>query len=389
MKTKRLFLISTLVIAAGANVVLAAHLLDEAEEFFRKHCGREKINGIQAFVCDLRERLDALTQRVDRLARPGNPLVGTWQTVSPATVATFGQYSEFRADGSFQSFRLDADGITQCQASLHAVIDENILLAGGFFRYAQNGERLTLTAPNVPPVELAPVDMVPDTHRCKNVTVEFSNVINLPDSRRVLTFGPDGLVATGPADGRMHLVNEADGTITGEVFYTLGQFYLPIAYDGAKLWLVCECGGNNEVKDFYTGDTLDVAAIIGAPSNQFNIRSGAAEPSILYVSGFNYSLGKSQLHKIDTGTQTVMWTKTFAQRFADDLTLDPTGNFVYQLLNNVIVRIDANNGSIVDSFSFPQGGSYQTIEQTPTALWVRKFVSPSQTELQRIAFPAP
>lgn len=389
MRRRRIFLISVLGVIAGANLVMAAHLLDEAEEFFRKRCGRRQLEGIFAFACDLRERLNALTQRVDALAPPTNPLIGTWRTVAPAVAPTLGQYSEFNADGSFRTFQLDTDGITRCQTGLHAVIDRNILLAGGFFQYTAVGNRLTLQTPNLRPVELESVDAVPDTHRCKNVTITFSNVISLADARRVLTFGPDGLVATGPADGKMHQVSETDGTISGEILYTRGQFYLPIAWDGTKLWLVCECGGNNEVKDFATGETLNVAAIIGVPSNHFTVRSGAAMPGILYVSGFNFTLGKSQLHKIDAATQTVVWSKTFEQRFADDLTLDPTDSSVSLLLNNVVVKIDAATGSVLDSFSFPAGGSYQAIEQTPTALWVRKFVSPSQTELQRIVLPPP
>ncbi|TSC76554.1 MAG: hypothetical protein G01um101431_687 [Parcubacteria group bacterium Gr01-1014_31] len=70
--TKRRAVVISLV--AGLSVgtfALASHLSVEAEKFFQKTCTRLDIKGINAFVCDLRERLDALTVRVDNI--PAGP----------------------------------------------------------------------------------------------------------------------------------------------------------------------------------------------------------------------------------------------------------------------------------------------------------------------------
>lgn len=57
-----------------ASVALASHFSEEANRYFQRVCTKSKQEGIQAFVCDLRERLDALTVRVDNIpAGPQGP----------------------------------------------------------------------------------------------------------------------------------------------------------------------------------------------------------------------------------------------------------------------------------------------------------------------------
>lgn len=43
-----------------ANVAFASHYTGQAEEFFLNWCSRERLDGLRAFVCDLRERLDTI-----------------------------------------------------------------------------------------------------------------------------------------------------------------------------------------------------------------------------------------------------------------------------------------------------------------------------------------
>ena len=73
--TKRRAIIGTLAVGLlTGTVTLASHFSIEADKFFQKTCTRPQLQGINAFVCDLRERLDALTVRVDNIpAGPPGP----------------------------------------------------------------------------------------------------------------------------------------------------------------------------------------------------------------------------------------------------------------------------------------------------------------------------
>lgn len=65
--------IATVALLVPAFAV-ASHYGSEAQKYFDKNCARPRQFGITAFVCDLRERLDALTTRVDTLEElPGIP----------------------------------------------------------------------------------------------------------------------------------------------------------------------------------------------------------------------------------------------------------------------------------------------------------------------------
>ncbi len=72
---RRLFITVTALSFFIATVALASHFSTQADKFFQKICVRRpEPHGIQAFVCDLRERLDALTTRVDNIpAGPQGP----------------------------------------------------------------------------------------------------------------------------------------------------------------------------------------------------------------------------------------------------------------------------------------------------------------------------
>lgn len=72
---RRIVLATTAVGILAATVVSASHLSAEAERFFQRICVRRpEPKGMKAFVCDLRERLDALTARVDNIpAGPQGP----------------------------------------------------------------------------------------------------------------------------------------------------------------------------------------------------------------------------------------------------------------------------------------------------------------------------
>ncbi|MDO8560433.1 MAG: hypothetical protein Q7S23_05425 [bacterium] len=73
--TKRRAVVISLVVGLlVGTVALASHFSVEAEKFFQKNCTRADLKGINAFVCDLRERIDALTVRVDNIpAGPPGP----------------------------------------------------------------------------------------------------------------------------------------------------------------------------------------------------------------------------------------------------------------------------------------------------------------------------
>jgi len=59
MRIKKILLwVPVLVLLLGANVAFAGHFSDAAEKFFQKTCSRDHLNNINAFVCDLRERID-------------------------------------------------------------------------------------------------------------------------------------------------------------------------------------------------------------------------------------------------------------------------------------------------------------------------------------------
>ncbi len=52
-------LVATALLAVGTTV-FAASYSDEADEYFERNCTRDRLRGITAFVCDLRERIDNL-----------------------------------------------------------------------------------------------------------------------------------------------------------------------------------------------------------------------------------------------------------------------------------------------------------------------------------------
>ena len=57
-----------------AAVAVFAANADEAEKFYQKTCAQTNLKGINAFVCDLRLRLDALTAQVENIpAGPPGP----------------------------------------------------------------------------------------------------------------------------------------------------------------------------------------------------------------------------------------------------------------------------------------------------------------------------
>ncbi len=74
MGTRKLLIGAVLGTFLIGNVAIASHYAPEAEKFFQQNCTRPRQFSIIAFVCDLRERLDALVTRIDVLEeQPGIP----------------------------------------------------------------------------------------------------------------------------------------------------------------------------------------------------------------------------------------------------------------------------------------------------------------------------
>ena len=377
-------------------------LLEEAEKYFDETCSRTFVFSRDAGLCFLHDQwellsaeLGELRDRVTTLEESSsgtaeNPFVGTWHVLgAPTNVVGHAEYFTFHENGLVESASVDSDGIASCPSYVYHVLDSDSVFFFSIMAFDAEEDTLTLDPLTRDPVVLQRVGSIPGTHACNNVSVLFENDIALRDSRRVLTFGPDGLVATGPSDGIMYTINEANGTVTGDIDYTLPgkQHWLPSAWDGTQLWMTCLCGGNNEVISSTTGEELDIATIIGLPNHHFNIDGAAAEPGILYVSGYNYDLGLSQVHAIDTETKDVLWSRSFQPQLYD-MTLDGNALLVIANSGRAIVTLRASDGSFVESHTLSNNLYAYGIEKTPTALWLRVYgPSSTMTTLQKIALP--
>src|SRR2546427_756293 len=85
------FSLALLFMAFAMTAVFAANS-DEADKFFQKTCAQTNLKGINAFVCDLRTRLDALTTRVDNIpAGPQGPKGDAGQPGTPGTPGAPGE----------------------------------------------------------------------------------------------------------------------------------------------------------------------------------------------------------------------------------------------------------------------------------------------------------
>lgn len=69
----------------GWQVVSASQFSSEADKYFEETCSKPKIKGIQAFVCDLRVRLDAISEESSSLAvvDVNSNLVGSLVGIDP------------------------------------------------------------------------------------------------------------------------------------------------------------------------------------------------------------------------------------------------------------------------------------------------------------------
>jgi len=233
-----------------------------------------------------------------------------------------------------------------------------------------DGDSLTLKDSSGKKATFVRVSAVPDEAKCQSVDFASGPMrvnLDVASSSNLTSDGSQLWVARA---GDVYPVDPTSGTLGAAQHLTSGDYYHILSTQGGAptpdFWATDAAGSVNTIKRMRIGDTeVDSIDTNNDLGHALFISSAVYDGSHLWLSGYDFASSKSQLMQVDSDAEPDV--RILVRDFnlvVNALTFH--GGHLWGLINDPggpqIIRIDYNNGKVVESYKLPElgdGDSYQ------------------------------
>ena len=314
-------------------------------------------------------------------------IAGHWQFVSGPMVVGASidkiNYLELTPSGAGTLYTNSLnDGINGCGSVAFAVLSDTTVafdlpdfpdasnVATQFYQYAQpSADHLTLTDVFGNVTTFQRTASIPNSAICPSSTTASPIVFpanQQPDSRSALGNDTSLVCYTPNATAGAISLNPTNGATGALVsFVSPGQYQYVVALQGSDFWISCWCGSNSSLQRRRNNGTLvssfDLSA---APINRdINIYAASYDGSNLWVGGYQYSIGKNVILKLnaDVSPPTVLSVINFDAPING---LAFKGGELWVLANYVgpvLINVNTTTGVAKATYKLPRGNIYRSL----------------------------
>lgn len=315
---------------------------------------------------------------------PGNDqIAGEWHYLSGPMVTGAAidriNYLELAAEGSGTLFTSSPTGINGCGSVVFAVLSDTTVAATlpdfpdshrstvQFYRYARpSPDALALTDAFGNVTSFQRAASVPPSLTCPSAPV--ANAVSVPANQQpnaVSGLANDGTsLWYSPASGGALPFNPATGT-TGTLvnFAGGGQFQWVQAIQGSDFWITCWCGRNSYMQRWSsTGALVSSFDLSAAPtSRDISIEAASYDGSNLWVGGFQYSVQKNMLLKLNANVSPPVVLAAFPFDAQVDGMAFKSGELwiLTEYVGPTLVKLDPATGTVRATYALPRGFAYR------------------------------